>query len=142
MASKVFGRKCKIQDYTQICSSEQVFGEVETRSEMFMARQNAALEHCKDYNVAGFPLEFECLDDGQGPKRQNCKQECEDGKKKRTSVHEAYNTNTQQSTTRLSSHTCLDTTSFHGSSDGQKMNSSVRRHLFKRAVCSTWSRMK
>ena len=27
----------------------------------------------------GFPLEFECLDDGQGPKRQNCKLECEGG---------------------------------------------------------------
>ena len=28
--------------------------------------------------MAGLPLEFECLDDGQGPKRQNCELEYED----------------------------------------------------------------
>ena len=33
----------------------------------------------KNYNVVGLSLEFECLDDGQGPKRQNCELECEDG---------------------------------------------------------------
>ena len=75
----VLGRECKTCDRTQICSSQQMSGEVETCSEIFMAPQIVALEHCKDYNVAGFLLEFECLDDGQGPKRQNCKLECEDG---------------------------------------------------------------
>ena len=54
-------------------------GEVETRSEIFVVPQNVAFVHCKDYNVAGFPLEFECLDDGQGLKRHYCKLECEDG---------------------------------------------------------------
>ena len=54
-------------------------GEVATSPEIFMAPQNVAFEHCKDFNVAGFPLELECLDDGQGPKRHNCKLECEDG---------------------------------------------------------------
>ena len=48
-------------------------------SEIFMAPQIVALEHCKDYNVAGFLLEFKCLDDGQGQKRQHYKLEYEDG---------------------------------------------------------------
>ena len=56
-----------------------MYGEVEASSEFFMAPQVVAVEHCKNYNVAGLPLEFECLDDGQGPKRQNCELECEDG---------------------------------------------------------------
>ena len=56
-------------------------GEVETGSEIFMTHQIVAFQHCKDYKVAGFPLEFECLDDGQGPKRQHCKLECEDGER-------------------------------------------------------------
>ena len=29
--------------------------------------------------MAGFPLELECLDDGQGTERQNCELECENG---------------------------------------------------------------
>ena len=33
----------------------------------------------KDYDVAGFPLELECLDDGQGTERQNCELERENG---------------------------------------------------------------
>ena len=33
----------------------------------------------KNYNVAGPSLKFECLDDGQDPKIQNCELECEDG---------------------------------------------------------------
>ena len=37
-----------------ISSSQQVLGEVETGSEIFMASPNAAFEHCKKYNVAGF----------------------------------------------------------------------------------------
>ena len=28
--------------------------------------------------MAGLSLEFECLDDGQGPKRQTCELECQD----------------------------------------------------------------
>ena len=75
----VLGRECKTCDRTQICSSQQMSGEVETCSEIFMAPQIVALQHCEDYNVAGFPLEFECLNDGQVSKRQNCKLECEDG---------------------------------------------------------------
>ena len=43
-----------------------------------MATQVEA-EHCKNYDVACFSLEFECLDAGQGPKRQNCELECEGG---------------------------------------------------------------
>ena len=63
----VLGRECKTCDRTQICSSQQMSGEVETSSEFVMAAQVVAVEHCKDHNVAGLPLEFECLDDGQGP---------------------------------------------------------------------------
>ena len=33
---------------TQICSSQQVFGEVETSSEFFMAPKEVAPEHCKN----------------------------------------------------------------------------------------------
>ena len=64
-------------------------GEVENLSEIFMAPQIVALEHCKDYNVAGFLLEFECLNDGQGPKRQNCELECEDGGERHRRVEAA-----------------------------------------------------
>ena len=35
--------------------------------------------HRKDYDVAGFPLELECLDDGQDTERQNCELERENG---------------------------------------------------------------
>ena len=35
-----------------------------------MAPQVVAVKRCKSYNVAGFSLEFECLTDGQDPKRQ------------------------------------------------------------------------
>ena len=44
-----------------------------------MAPQIVAAEHCEDHDVAGLPLEFECLDDGQGTKRQNCELERENG---------------------------------------------------------------
>ena len=44
-----------------------------------MAPKNAAPEQCKNPNVAGFSLEFERVDDGQGAKRQNCELECENG---------------------------------------------------------------
>ena len=48
---------------------------METCVEFPMAPQIAAVEHRKDYDVAGFPLELECLDDGQGTERQNCELE-------------------------------------------------------------------
>ena len=73
----VFGRKCKIRDCTQICSSKQVFGEVETSSEFFLAPKEVAPGHCEKPNVAVFSLEFERVDDGQGTKGQNCELECE-----------------------------------------------------------------
>ena len=38
-----------------------------------------AVEHRKDYDVAGFPLELECLDDGQGTERRKCELERENG---------------------------------------------------------------
>ena len=44
-----------------------------------MAPQIVAVEHRKDYDVAGFPLELECLDDDQGTERQNCELERENG---------------------------------------------------------------
>ena len=56
---------------------QQMSGGMETCVEFSMAPQNVAAEHCKDYDVAGLPLEFECLDDGQGTKRQNCELERE-----------------------------------------------------------------
>ena len=55
----VFGRECKTCDRAQISSSQQMSGEVETCSEFFMASKNAAPEHCKDYNVAGFSLNID-----------------------------------------------------------------------------------
>ena len=75
----MLGRERKTCDRTQICSSIQIHGEVEASSEFFMAPQVGAVEHCKNYNVAGLSLEFECLDDGQDPKRQFRELECEDG---------------------------------------------------------------
>ena len=44
-----------------------------------MAPQIVAVEHRKDYDVAGFPLELECLDDDQGTERQNCELERDNG---------------------------------------------------------------
>ena len=70
----VLGWECKT-----CSSSQQMSVEVETCSEIFMASQNAAFEHCKNHNAAGLPLEFERLDSGPGPKTQNCELECEDG---------------------------------------------------------------
>ena len=55
----VFGRECKTRDRTQICSSQQMSGEVETCSEILMAPRMLRLNIVKtNYNVAGFPLEF------------------------------------------------------------------------------------
>ena len=68
----MLGRERKTCDRTQICSSQQMYGEVEANSEFFMAPQVVATKHCKIYDVVGLSLEFECLDDGHGPKRQNC----------------------------------------------------------------------
>ena len=78
----VSGRECKARDRAQISSSQQVSGEVETCVKFFMASEKVAPEHCKDYNVAGFSLELERLDDCQSPKRQNCELECENGGKR------------------------------------------------------------
>ena len=50
-----------------------------TSFEFFMGPKSAALERCKNHNVAGFSLECERVDDGQGTKRQNCELECECG---------------------------------------------------------------
>ena len=47
-----------------------------------MASKIDAPELCKSYNVAGFSLECECLDDDQDTKRQNCELECENGGKR------------------------------------------------------------
>ena len=55
-----------------ITSSQPMSGEMETCSEFFMASKIAALEHCKNNNLAGFSLEFECLNDDQGTKGQHC----------------------------------------------------------------------
>ena len=55
---------------------------MEASSEFFMAPQVVAVEHCKDYNVAGFSLEFELVDNSQGTKGQNCELECENGGKR------------------------------------------------------------
>ena len=62
------GWTCKICDCTQICSSEQLFGEVETRFEFIMAPEEVALEHCEIDNVAGFSMELERVNDGEMPK--------------------------------------------------------------------------
>ena len=52
---------------------------METCVEIPMAPQIVAVEHRKDYDVARFPLELECLDDGQGTERQNCELQRENG---------------------------------------------------------------
>ena len=75
----VSGRECKTCDRTQNSSSQQMSCKVETCVEFLMAPQIVAVEHRKDYDVAGFPLELECLDDGQGTERQNCELERENG---------------------------------------------------------------
>ena len=43
------------------------------------AQANTCVVKWRPDNVAGLSLEFECLDDGKDPKRQNCELECEDG---------------------------------------------------------------
>ena len=60
----VFRRERKTRDRVQISSTQQVSGEKETCFEFFMASENFAPEHCKDYNA----LELERLDDCQSPK--------------------------------------------------------------------------
>ena len=66
----VLGRECQTRDCSQICSSQHMYGEVETSSEFLMAAQVVEVEGCKNYNVAGLSLEFECLDDGRRPERE------------------------------------------------------------------------
>ena len=46
---------------------------------LVLAPQIAAVEHRKNFDVAGFPLELECLDDGQGTEGENCELERENG---------------------------------------------------------------
>ena len=75
----VSGWKCKTFDRTQNSSSQQMPCKMETCVEFPMAPQIAAVEHRKNYDVAGFPLELECLDDGQSTERQNCELERENG---------------------------------------------------------------
>ena len=73
------GLECKTCDRTQNSSSQQMSCKMKTCVEFPMAPQIVAVEHHKDYDVAGFPLELECLDDGQGTERQNCELERENG---------------------------------------------------------------
>ena len=75
----VSGWECKTCDLTQNSSSQQMPCKMETCVDFPMAPQIAAVEHRKNYDVAGIPLEFECLDDGQGTERQNCELERENG---------------------------------------------------------------
>ena len=73
----VSGWECKTCDRTQNSSSQQMPCKMETCVDFAMAPQIAAVEHRKNYDVAGFPLELECLDDGQGTEGQNCELERE-----------------------------------------------------------------
>ena len=65
----VSGRECTTCDRTQNSSSQQMSCKMEKCVEFPMAPQIVAVEHLKDYDVAGFPLELECLDDHQGTER-------------------------------------------------------------------------
>ena len=71
--------ECKTCNCTQNSSSQQMSCKMETCVEFSMAPQNVAIEHRKNYDVAGLSMEFECLDDGQGTERQNCELERENG---------------------------------------------------------------
>ena len=71
----VSGWECKTCDRTQNSSSQQMLCKMETCVDFPMAPQTAAVEHRKNCDVAGFPLELECLDDGQGTEGQNCELE-------------------------------------------------------------------
>ena len=62
-------RECKTCDRTQNSSSQQMSSEMETCVEFTMAPQIVAVEHRKNYDVAGLPLELECQNDGQGTER-------------------------------------------------------------------------
>ena len=71
--------ECTTCDRTQNSSSQQMSCKMENCVEIPMAPQIVAGEHRKDYDVAGFPLELECLDDDQGTERKNCELERENG---------------------------------------------------------------
>ena len=59
---------------------QQMPCKMETCVEFPMAPQIVAVEHRKNYDVAGFPLELECLDDGQGTERDKIASwSCENG---------------------------------------------------------------
>ena len=71
----VLGPECKTCDRTQISSSQQVSGEVDTRFELFMALKSRAPEHCKNKkNVASCSLEFDELECENGGKRNWCEE--------------------------------------------------------------------
>ena len=76
---EVSGRECTTCDCTQNSSSQQMSCKMETCVDFSMAPQIVAVAHRKDYDVAGLPLELECLDGGQGTERQNCELERENG---------------------------------------------------------------
>ena len=76
----VSGRECKTCDRTHNSSSQQMpvqNGNCVLNSSWLprLLRLNIV----QNFNVAGRPLEFECLDDGQGTERQNCELERENG---------------------------------------------------------------
>ena len=75
----VSGWKRALRDCTQNCSSEQVFGEMETSAELIMAPEEIAPGHCEIHSVAGTSLELKRLDNDQSSERQNCELERENG---------------------------------------------------------------
>ena len=61
--------ECKTCNRAQNSSSQQMPCKMETCVEFSMAPQIAAVEHRKNFDVAGLSMELECLDDGQGTER-------------------------------------------------------------------------
>ena len=62
-------------DCTQICSSKQVFGDMETSVEFSMASEKIALGHREIHNLASTPKELQWTT--VKAQRQNCELECE-----------------------------------------------------------------
>ena len=87
----VFRWECKTCNRAQNSSSQQMPCKMETCVEFSLAPQIATFEHRKNYDVAGFSMELECLDDGQGTERQNCELERENGGKCCWSEKTAWN---------------------------------------------------
>ena len=78
----VFGRKRALCDCTQDCSSEQMFGEMETSAELIMAPKKIAPGHLENYCLASTSLELQRMDNDQSPERQNWELERENGGKR------------------------------------------------------------